>query len=140
MTVAWSLHDRYMTVPGKTTTISMLTGLITPTAGDASIDGKSIATAESMAQIRLSLGVCPQALPTPLLRCGYTAVTRRLHGSDPSLAGGLPAGAAYTMAAASATAYFLLGHAAPGHALLATLYLRLTPSHPRRRLTSSSTA
>ena len=68
MTVAWSLHDRYMTVPGKTTTISMLTGLITPTAGDASIDGKSIATAESMAQIRLSLGVCPQALPTPWLQ------------------------------------------------------------------------
>ena len=48
---------------GKTTTISMLTGLITPTAGDASIDGKSIGTAASMQQIRLSLGVCPQVRP-----------------------------------------------------------------------------
>ena len=67
-----------MTVPGKTTTISMLTGLITPTAGEATIDGKSIKS--QMQQIRLSLGVCPQALPTPLLRCGYTTVTRRLHG------------------------------------------------------------
>ena len=46
---------------GKTTTISMLTGLITPTAGEAAIDGKSIST--QMQQIRLSLGVCPQVNP-----------------------------------------------------------------------------
>mmetsp|Transcript_71331 Transcript_71331/g.189760 ORF Transcript_71331/g.189760 Transcript_71331/m.189760 type:complete len:1192 (-) Transcript_71331:531-4106(-) len=43
---------------GKTTTISMLTGLITPSAGDAILDGKSIRS--QMDEIRRSLGVCPQ--------------------------------------------------------------------------------
>ena len=38
----------------------MLTGLITPTAGDATIDGLSISSAPDMSEIRTSLGVCPQ--------------------------------------------------------------------------------
>ncbi len=43
---------------GKTTAISMLTGLLPPTGGSASIAGKDIAS--DMAGIRHSLGVCPQ--------------------------------------------------------------------------------
>ena len=43
---------------GKTTAISMLTGLLPPSGGGATIAGKDIAT--DMAGIRHSLGVCPQ--------------------------------------------------------------------------------
>ena len=43
---------------GKTTTIAMLTGLIPPTSGDATIDGRRCST--EMRTIRESLGVCPQ--------------------------------------------------------------------------------
>ena len=43
---------------GKTTTISMLCGLLEPTAGDAAVRGLSVV--HDMAQIRQSLGVCPQ--------------------------------------------------------------------------------
>ena len=43
---------------GKTTAISMLTGLLPPTGGGATIAGKDIAS--DMAGIRHSLGVCPQ--------------------------------------------------------------------------------
>ncbi|CDP14120.1 unnamed protein product [Coffea canephora] len=43
---------------GKSTTISMLVGLLRPTSGDALIYGKSILT--DMDEIRKSLGVCPQ--------------------------------------------------------------------------------
>ncbi|KAJ3095887.1 hypothetical protein HDU97_006435 [Phlyctochytrium planicorne] len=43
---------------GKSTTIGMLSGLIAPTAGTATIHGKSIAS--DMNEIRHSLGVCPQ--------------------------------------------------------------------------------
>ncbi|KAL8128675.1 hypothetical protein V2J09_017830 [Rumex salicifolius] len=43
---------------GKSTTISMLVGLLTPTSGDALILGKNIHT--DMDDIRKELGVCPQ--------------------------------------------------------------------------------
>ncbi|KAJ4767254.1 ABC transporter A family member 1 [Rhynchospora pubera] len=43
---------------GKSTTISMLVGLIPPTSGDAIIFGKSIRT--HMDEVRKTLGVCPQ--------------------------------------------------------------------------------
>ena len=43
---------------GKTTTMSILTGLYTPTSGDAIINGHSILT--EMDQVRRSLGICPQ--------------------------------------------------------------------------------
>ncbi|XP_042053846.1 ABC transporter A family member 1-like isoform X2 [Salvia splendens] len=43
---------------GKSTTMSMLVGLIQPTSGDALVFGKSILT--DMDEIRQSLGVCPQ--------------------------------------------------------------------------------
>ncbi|KAK9842270.1 hypothetical protein WJX81_003820 [Elliptochloris bilobata] len=43
---------------GKTTAISILTGVLPPTAGDARISGASILT--DMPAIRRSLGVCPQ--------------------------------------------------------------------------------
>ncbi|KAL7138460.1 hypothetical protein ABFS83_10G166000 [Erythranthe nasuta] len=43
---------------GKSTTISMLVGLIRPTSGDALVFGKNILT--DMDEIRQSLGVCPQ--------------------------------------------------------------------------------
>ncbi|XP_020590496.1 ABC transporter A family member 1 isoform X2 [Phalaenopsis equestris] len=43
---------------GKSTTISMLVGLIPPTSGDALVFGKNITT--SMDDIRKALGVCPQ--------------------------------------------------------------------------------
>jgi len=43
---------------GKTTAISILTGMLRPTSGDARVYGASILT--DMARIRQSLGVCPQ--------------------------------------------------------------------------------
>ncbi|XP_023543867.1 ABC transporter A family member 1 [Cucurbita pepo subsp. pepo] len=43
---------------GKSTTISMLVGLLPPTAGDALVLGKNIVT--DMEEIRKGLGVCPQ--------------------------------------------------------------------------------
>lgn len=43
---------------GKSTTISMLTGLVKPTGGDALIHGRSIRS--EMAEIRHDVGVCPQ--------------------------------------------------------------------------------
>lgn len=43
---------------GKSTTISMLAGLLPPTSGDALVFGKNIAT--DMDEIRKNLGVCPQ--------------------------------------------------------------------------------
>ncbi|KAL2535052.1 ABC transporter A family member 1 [Abeliophyllum distichum] len=43
---------------GKSTTISMLVGLLPPTSGDALVFGKNIST--DMDEIRKSLGVCPQ--------------------------------------------------------------------------------
>lgn len=43
---------------GKSTTISMLVGLITPTSGDAFIEGKSILS--DIDEIRKSIGICPQ--------------------------------------------------------------------------------
>ncbi|XVE75594.1 hypothetical protein DITRI_Ditri12bG0105900 [Diplodiscus trichospermus] len=43
---------------GKSTTISMLVGLLPPTSGDALVFGKSILT--DMNEIRKELGVCPQ--------------------------------------------------------------------------------
>ena len=43
---------------GKTTAISILTGMLPPTSGDARINGASILT--DMRAIRASLGVCPQ--------------------------------------------------------------------------------
>ncbi|XP_010279593.1 PREDICTED: ABC transporter A family member 1 [Nelumbo nucifera] len=43
---------------GKSTTISMLVGLLPPTSGDALVFGKNILT--DMDEIRRSLGICPQ--------------------------------------------------------------------------------
>ncbi|XP_059428864.1 ABC transporter A family member 1 isoform X1 [Corylus avellana] len=43
---------------GKSTTISMLVGLLHPTSGDATVFGKNIIT--DMDEIRKGLGVCPQ--------------------------------------------------------------------------------
>lgn len=45
---------------GKTTTIQCLTGIITPTAGDALMFGHSIRSAGGLDAIRPLLGVCPQ--------------------------------------------------------------------------------
>ena len=43
---------------GKTTTMSVLTGLFSPTSGEAMVGGHSIR--EGMDQVRQSLGLCPQ--------------------------------------------------------------------------------
>ena len=43
---------------GKTTAISVLTGMIAPTSGDAWIGGRSISS--DIGTIRHDLGVCPQ--------------------------------------------------------------------------------
>jgi ABC-type arginine transport system ATPase subunit len=43
---------------GKSTTMSMLTGMLAPTGGHAMIDGRDIS--RDMPAIRASLGVCPQ--------------------------------------------------------------------------------
>lgn len=43
---------------GKSTTMSMLTGMLPPTAGRAIIDGRD--AERDMPSIRASLGVCPQ--------------------------------------------------------------------------------
>jgi ABC-type multidrug transport system ATPase subunit len=52
--VLFSLH----TGAGKTSTISLLTGLFPPTSGDASIYGHSIV--DETAHARGSIGICPQ--------------------------------------------------------------------------------
>ena len=44
--------------PGKTTTMSVLTGMYSPTSGSAMINGHSING--SMDRVRESLGLCPQ--------------------------------------------------------------------------------
>ena len=43
---------------GKTTTLSMLTGLFSPTSGDAKINGYNIRS--DLDKARESLGLCPQ--------------------------------------------------------------------------------
>jgi len=43
---------------GKTTTLSVLSGMFPPTSGNAFIFGKSIT--KEMNEIRKSLGICPQ--------------------------------------------------------------------------------
>ena len=43
---------------GKTTAISILTGMLSPTSGDAVLNGRSILT--DMPSIRADLGCCPQ--------------------------------------------------------------------------------
>ena len=43
---------------GKTTTISILTGLIESSAGDVSIYGRSLA--DNLSLIRQDMGICPQ--------------------------------------------------------------------------------
>ena len=43
---------------GKTTTMSILTGLFTPTSGEAHINGYNISN--EMDLVRQSLGICPQ--------------------------------------------------------------------------------
>lgn len=67
---------------GKTTTISMISGLVTPTAGDARIGGHSI-TREAMQAKRL-LGVVPQeiALYPTLTAQQNLAFFGRLYGLD----------------------------------------------------------
>ena len=45
-------------VTGKTTTMSVLTGMFSPTSGTASINGHDIT--EDMGSVRRSLGLCPQ--------------------------------------------------------------------------------
>jgi ABC transporter len=48
----------WLTGAGKTTVISILTGLFAPTSGDASIYGHSIV--KNTAEARRSIGICPQ--------------------------------------------------------------------------------
>ena len=45
-------------IKGKTTTMSVLTGLYSPTSGSAMINGHSISS--SLDKVRESLGLCPQ--------------------------------------------------------------------------------
>ena len=69
---------------GKSTTISMLVGLITPTSGDAFIEGKSIST--DIDEIRKSIGICPQMdllFPT-LTAAEHLELIGMLHGSTSS--------------------------------------------------------
>ncbi len=53
-----SMYTSFIFVIGKTTTISMLTGLLPPTAGSALVSGYDIST--EMDQVHLVIGVCPQ--------------------------------------------------------------------------------
>ena len=46
---------------GKSTTIKMLTGLLRPTAGEASIEGLSLGT--NLLQIKAQIGILPEELP-----------------------------------------------------------------------------
>lgn len=50
--------DAFARAAGKTTTISMLTGALSPTSGTATIAGKDIRT--EMSQIREDIGICLQ--------------------------------------------------------------------------------
>ena len=43
---------------GKTTAISVLTGLVPPTEGDVSVYGRSLA--KDLPRIRQDIGICPQ--------------------------------------------------------------------------------
>lgn len=51
-------HFTWLIGAGKTTVISILTGLFSPTSGDASIYGNSIV--KNPAKARRSIGICPQ--------------------------------------------------------------------------------
>jgi ABC-type branched-subunit amino acid transport system ATPase component len=51
---------------GKTTTISMLTGALPPTRGNALVLGETIAHPAGIALVRKNMGVCPQ------VRCMYS--------------------------------------------------------------------
>jgi ATP-binding cassette, subfamily A (ABC1), member 3 len=50
--------DAFARAAGKTTTISMLTGALSPTSGTATIAGKDIRT--EMSLIREDIGICLQ--------------------------------------------------------------------------------
>lgn len=52
------LPNCFVIFTGKTTTMSILTGLFTPSSGTAYVNGYSILT--DMDRIRESLGLCPQ--------------------------------------------------------------------------------
>ena len=50
--------EMFVSGAGKTTTISMLTGMYAPSRGDAWINGMSVKT--EMHKIRQNMGICPQ--------------------------------------------------------------------------------
>ena len=58
LSIAYLNPDSIYTGAGKTTTISMLTGMLTPTEGYAVINGKNITS--QMDTIREDLGICLQ--------------------------------------------------------------------------------
>eukprot|EP00658_Telonema_sp_P-2_P043853 TRINITY_DN3172_c0_g1_i3.p1 TRINITY_DN3172_c0_g1~~TRINITY_DN3172_c0_g1_i3.p1 ORF type:complete len:865 (-),score=167.46 TRINITY_DN3172_c0_g1_i3:2-2596(-) len=67
---------------GKTTTINMLTGMCSPTSGDAKVNGFSVV--RSMDAVRANLGVCPQydILFDPLTVEEHLALYAELKGVD----------------------------------------------------------
>jgi ABC-type oligopeptide transport system ATPase subunit len=67
-------------VTGKTTTMSMLTGLIAPSSGQALLAGKDIN--RDMSKIRKTLGVCPQVMMMMMMRRRRRR-RRRRRSSDP---------------------------------------------------------
>ncbi len=63
---------------GKSTTISMLTGLYSATAGTATVNGYSISA--QMNNVRQSIGVCPQVIIFSFLLNNWNAPIFFQHG------------------------------------------------------------
>jgi ABC-type multidrug transport system ATPase subunit len=74
------------TIIGKTTTVSVLTGLYPPTSGDCTIYGKSIV--HNLIQARESIGICPQhnVLFDCLTVYEHIAFFQRIKGIRPTAA------------------------------------------------------
>jgi ATP-binding cassette subfamily A (ABC1) protein 3 len=80
----WYLYSHSSSLAGKTSTVSVLTGLFRPTSGDCILYGKSIVN--DLMEARQSIGICPQhnILFDSLTVYEHLAFFMRMKGIRPS--------------------------------------------------------